>query len=170
MIVTEGDIFSAPDEYGEERFYCVTDILSEDEYVEALFSKMEDEDYIDREVTRKRGVKHAKGQGALAGAGLGALSGISVGSGLKSGKAALIATGIGTAAGAGLGYYLGKAHKEAVERDVDHRIKKYKSASKADKEYLRRQREKELDREIQMRQARALERNANANSYAAYFK
>jgi hypothetical protein len=36
-MIEEGRIFSCPDEYGEERYYCVTEILPS-EYYEALFS------------------------------------------------------------------------------------------------------------------------------------
>ena len=79
-------------------------------------------------------------------------------------KGGLIGAGIGAAGAGYAGYKLGKAHKKATEEDADREIKKYKNASEADKKYLRARREKQKERELQERQARAQEQIA-WNSY-----
>ena len=59
-----------------EKLYSV--MLTEDEV--ALFSKMEDEDYLDEQRDRKRSVKHAKAKGAFLGGTTGAILGGRIGS------------------------------------------------------------------------------------------
>ena len=127
-----------------EKLYSV--MLTEDEV--ALFSKMEDEDYLDEQRDRKRSVKHAKAKGAFLGGTTGAILGGRIGSAVSKNalKGGLIGAGIGAA---GAGYKLGKAHK---------------NASEADKKYLRARREKQKERDLQERQARAQEQIA-WNSY-----
>ena len=145
-----------------EKLYSV--MLTEDEV--ALFSKMEDEDYLDEQRDRKRSVKHAKAQGAFLGGTTGAILGGRIGSAVSKNalKGGLIGAGIGAAGAGYVGYKLGKAHKKATEEDADREIKKYKNASEADKKYLRARREKQKERELQERQARAQEQIA-WNSY-----
>lgn len=145
-----------------EKLYSV--MLTEDEV--ALFSKMEDEDYLDEQRDRKRSVKHAKAQGALLGGTTGAILGGRVGSAVSKNalKGGLIGAGIGATGAGYAGYKLGKAHKKSTEEDADREIKKYKNASEADKKYLRARREKQKERDLQERQARAQEQIA-WNSY-----
>ena len=145
-----------------EKLYAV--MLTEDEV--ALFSKMEDEDYLDEQRDRKRSVKHAKAKGAFLGGTTGAILGGRIGSAVSKNalKGGLIGAGIGAAGAGYVGYKLGKAHKKATEEDADREIKKYKNASEADKKYLRARREKQKERELQERQARAQEQIA-WNSY-----
>lgn len=145
-----------------EKLYSV--MLTEDEV--ALFSKMEDEDYLDEQQDRKRSVKHAKAKGAFLGGTTGAILGGRIGSAVSKNalKGGLIGAGIGAAGAGYVGYKLGKAHKKATEEDADREIKKYKNASEADKKYLRARREKQKERELQERQARAQEQIA-WNSY-----
>ena len=145
-------------------------MLTEDEV--ALFSKMEDEDYLDEQRDRKRSVKHAKAQGAFLGGTTGAILGGRIGSAVSKNalKGGLIGAGIGAAGAGYAGYKLGKAHKNPsimtafAVSDADREIKKYKNASEADKKYLRARREKQKERDLQERQARAQEQIA-WNSY-----
>ena len=127
-----------------EKLYSV--MLTEDEV--ALFSKMEDEDYLDEQRDRKRSVKHAKAKGAFLGGTTGAILGGRIGSAVSKNalKGGLIGAGIGAAGAGYVGYKLGKAHKKATEEDADREIKKYKNASEADKKYLRARREKQKER------------------------
>lgn len=128
------------------------------------FSKMQDEDYIEEQVDRKKAVKHAKGVAATAlGAGGGILGG-HVGLMAKGGKGALVGAGVGAATGAYLGYKAGKKHKESVEKDADRKIDKYNKASEKDKKYLREKEAQDKDLKLKERQARAQERMA-WNSY-----
>ena len=145
-----------------EKLYSV--MLTEDEVV--LFSKMEDEDYLDEQRDRKRSVKHAKAKGAFLGGTTGAILGGRVGSAVSKNalKGGLIGAGIGAVGAGYAGYKLGKAHKKATEEDADREIKKYKNASEADKKYLRARSEKQKERDLQERQARAQEQIA-WNSY-----
>lgn len=145
-----------------EKLYSV--MLTEDEV--ALFSKMEDEDYLDEQRDRKRSVKHAKAKGAFLGGTTGAILGGRIGEAVSKNalKGGLIGAGIGAAGAGYAGYKLGKAHKKATEEDADREIKKYKNASEADKKYLRARREKQKERDLQERQARAQEQIA-WNSY-----
>lgn len=145
-----------------EKLYSL--LLNEDEV--ALFSKMEDEDYIEDQNDRKKSVKHAKAQGALLGGTIGAGIGGRIGAAVSKNapKGGLIGAGIGAAGAGYAGYKLGKAHKKATERDADREITKYKNASEADKKYLRKRRENQKDRELKERQARAQEQMA-WNSY-----
>lgn len=148
-----------------EKLYST--ILSENEY--KLFSKMEDEDYLDDQRDRKKKVKHAKAQGALIGGTVGAGLGGRIGAAVSKNalKGGLIGAGIGAASAGYAGYKLGKAHKKATEEDADREIKKYKNASEADKKYLRARHEKQKERDLQERQARAQEQIA-WNSYRYY--
>lgn len=148
-----------------EKLYSL--LLNEDEV--ALFSKMEDEDYIEDQNNRKKSVKHAKAQGALLGGTVGASLGGRIGAAVSKNslKGGLIGAGIGAASAGYAGYKLGKAHKKATEEDADREINKYQSASEADKKYLRKRRENQKQRELQERQARAQEQMA-WNSYRYY--
>lgn len=141
-----------------EKLYST--VLSEDEY--KMFSKMEDEDYLDDQRDRKKKVKHAKASGALIGGTVGASIGGRIGAAVSKNvlKGGLIGAGIGAAGAGYAGYKLGKAHKKATEEDADREIKRYQNASEADKKYLRARREKQKEREIQERQARAQEQMA----------
>ena len=141
-----------------EKLYSL--LLNEDEV--ALFSKMEDEDYLDDQRDRKKKVKHAKAGGALIGGTVGASIGGRIGAAVSKNalKGGLIGAGIGAASAGYAGYKLGKAHKKATEEDADREIKRYQNASEADKKYLRARREKQKDRELQERQARAQEQIA----------
>lgn len=148
-----------------EKLYSL--LLNEDEV--ALFSKMEDEDYLDDQRDRKKKVKHAKASGALLGGTVGASIGGRIGAAVSKNalKGGLIGAGIGAAGVGYAGYKLGKAHKKATEEDADREIKRYKNASEADKKYLRARREKQKEREIQERQARAQEQMAwNTRNYS----
>ena len=125
------------------------------------FSKMQDQDYIDREEDRKRSVKHAKGAGTVIGGATGGVVGHALTSGVvKSKKGKLAAVAAGAAAGATVGRMAGKAIKKSTEDDANRKIKRYKSASEQDKKYLREKEERELDRKVQERQARAQEQTA----------
>lgn len=145
-----------------EKLYST--LLSENEY--KLFSKMEDEDYLDDQRNRKKSVKHAKASGAFIGGTVGAGIGGKIGAAVSKNalKGGLIGAGIGAASAGYAGYKLGKAHKKATEEDADREINRYKNASEADKKYLRKRREKQKERELQERQARAQEQIA-WNSY-----
>lgn len=147
-----------------EKLYSL--LLNEEEV--ALFSKMEDEDYIEDQNDRKKKVKHAKAGGALLGGTVGASLGGRIGAAASKNalKGGLIGAGIGAAGAGYAGYKLGKKHKKATEEDADREINKYKNASEADKKYLRKRREKQKEREIQERQARAQEQMAwNSHRY-----
>lgn len=143
-------------------------VYTETTTAEKLYSVMltEDEDYLDEQRDRKRSVKHAKAKGALLGGTTGAILGGRVGSAVSKNalKGGLIGAGIGAAGAGYAGYKLGKAHKKSTEEDADREIKKYKNASEADKKYLRTRREKQKERDLQERQARAQEQIA-WNSY-----
>lgn len=135
-----------------EKLYSV--MLTEDEV--ALFSKMEDEDYLDEQEKRKESVKHAKGVGTATGA----LVGAGLGHSLGRGKGKLIGATAGAVGGGVLGRYAGKSIKKRTEDDANKKITRYKNASEHDKKYLREKNEKEKDRRIQERQARAMENTA----------
>lgn len=135
-----------------EKLYSV--MLTEDEV--ALFSKMEDEDYLNEQRDRKRSVKHAKGVGTATGA----LIGAGLGHSLGRGKGKLIGATAGAVGGGVLGRYAGKSIKKRTEDDANKKITRYKNSSEHDKKYLREKNEKEKDRRIQERQARAMENTA----------
>lgn len=127
------------------------------------FSKLQDQDYLDKQEDRKRVVKDAPKIHAIGLGVAGGLSGAGIGGTLasKSGnKGALIGAGIGTIAGGVGGYFTGKRTKRIVEEDANRKIKRYKKADEKDKRYLREKEEKERDRDIQRRQAFAQERIA----------
>ena len=139
----------------DEKMYSM--ILNEDQLLR-LYSKLEDEDYLDEQEQRKKSVKHAKGLGTAAGSVLGALLGYSVGKNSKSGK--VIGSSLGAVGGGTLGRAVGKSIKKSTEEDADKKIKTYKKASKHDKKYLREKNEREKARRLQERQARAMEDTA----------
>lgn len=124
-----------------------------------LFSKMEDQDYIEGHENRKKSVKHAKGVGTAAGTLVGAGIGHSIGKGFGK-KGAIAGTAIGAVSGGTLGRLTGKAIKKSTEDDANKKIARYKNASEHDKKYIREKEEKEKDRAIQERQARAMESTA----------
>lgn len=124
-----------------------------------LYSKMEDEDYIGREEGRKRAVKHAKGQGTAVGTIAGALAGATLGS--NSGRKAMgVGAALGGVVGGITGRYIGKKYKKSTEDDANRKISRYETASEKDRKYLREKEERDLDRAMQERQARAQERIA----------
>ena len=107
-----------------EKLYSV--MLTEDEV--ALFSKMEDEDYLDEQRDRKRSVKHAKAKGAFLGGTTGAILGGRIGSAVS--KNALKGGLFGAGIGAGEGYLISKGfdhyrtnklkkNPKAYEKDID---------------------------------------------------
>ena len=112
-----------------------------------LFSKMEDQDYIEGHENRKKSVKHAKGVGTAAGSVIGAGIGHSIGKGFGK-KGAIAGTAIGAVSGGTLGRLTGKAIKKSTEDDANKKIARYKNASEHDKKYIREKEEKEKDREI----------------------
>lgn len=124
-----------------------------------LFSKMEDQDYIEGHENRKKSVKHAKGVGTVAGSVIGAGIGHSIGKGFGK-KGAIAGAAIGAVSGGTLGRLTGKAIKKSTEDDANKKIARYMKASEHDKKYLREKEEKERDRAIQERQARAMESTA----------
>lgn len=124
-----------------------------------LFSKMEDQDYIEGHENRKKSVKHAKGVGTVAGSVIGAGIGHSIGKGFGK-KGAIAGAAIGAVGGGTLGRLTGKAIKKSTEDDANKKIARYMKASEHDKKYLREKEEKERDRAIQERQARAMENTA----------
>lgn len=145
-----------------EKLYSV--LMSEEEL--NLFSKLEDEDYLKEQRNRKKSVKHAKATTAGILGTTGALVGANIGSsiGKKVVRNGLIGAGIGAAGAGYAGYKLGKKIKKDTKRDADREINRYNKASEKDKAYLRKRREKQKDREVQERQARAQEQMA-WNSY-----
>ena len=137
----------------DEKLYSL--ILTESQ-LQRLYSKMEDQDYLDEQEQRKESVKHAKGLGTAAGA----LVGAGLGHALGRGKGKLIGATAGAVGGGVLGRYTGKSIKKRTEDDANKKITRYKNASEHDKKYLREKNEKEKDRRIQERQARAMENTA----------
>ena len=137
----------------DEKLYSL--ILTESQ-LQRLYSKMEDQDYLDEQEQRKESVKHAKGLGTAAGA----LVGAGLGHALGRGKGKLIGATAGAVGGRVLGRYTGKSIKKRTEDDANKKITRYKNASEHDKKYLREKNEKEKDRRIQERQARAMENTA----------
>ena len=137
----------------DEKLYSL--ILTESQ-LQRLYSKMEDQDYLDEQEQRKESVKHAKGVGTAAGA----LVGAGLGHYLGRGKGKLIGATAGAVGGGVLGRYAGKSIKKRTEDDSNKKINTYKNASEHDKKYLREKNEKEKDRRIQERQARAMENTA----------
>lgn len=101
-----------------------------------IFSKIQDEDYIEE---NKSAQKRAKYGNPLAGAAVGAL----VGKGLAGSKKGALVGGV---VGGGIGYRLGKKaikkHKKELER--------YLNASEEDKQYLR-------DKEARLQQLAAIQ-------------
>lgn len=114
-----------------------------------LFSKLEDQDYIEESENRKKNatVKKIKRtvKGTLGGATAGALTGLAIGSQMQrhGGKFLSGATATGTLIGAGAGYLSGKHHEKKVHEKEDKNIATYKKASEHDKKYLRDKRYKE---------------------------
>ena len=148
--------------YDGEKLYSV--LMNEEEL--SLFSKLEDEDYLGEQRDRKKSVKHAKATTAGVLGTAGAILGGRVGSAVSKNalKGGLIGAGIGAAGAGYAGYKLGKKLKKDTERDADREIDRYNNASEKDKAYLRKRREKQKERELQARQARAQEQIA-WNSY-----
>lgn len=136
-----------------EKLYSL--ILTESQ-LQRLYSKMEDQDYLDEQEQRKESVKHAKGLGTAAGA----LVGAGLGHAMGRGKGKLIGATAGAIGGGVLGRYAGKSIKKSTEKDANKKINTYKNASEHDKKYLREKNEREKDRRIQERQARAMEDTA----------
>lgn len=132
------------------------------------YSKLQDEEYIEGQESRKKKVKHAKAKNALGGAGLAVLSGAGHVAGLaaastggrNAGKKYAAAHAATAAAGAGIGYLVGKHKKKKVDEDANKNIDKYKKASEKDKEYLRHKEEMRAQRELEERKARAQEQIA----------
>ena len=137
----------------DEKLYSL--ILTESQ-LQRLYSKMEDQDYLDEQEQRKESVKHAKGLGTAAGA----LVGAGLGHALGRGKGKLIGATAGAVGGGVLGRYAGKSIKKRTEDDANKKITRYKNSSEHDKKYLREKNEKEKDRRIQERQAKAMENTA----------
>ena len=137
----------------DEKLYSL--ILTESQ-LQRLYSKMEDQDYLDEQEKRKESVKHAKGVGTATGA----LVGAGLGHSLGRGKGKLIGATAGAVGGGVLGRYAGKSIKKRTEDDANKKITRYKNSSEHDKKYLREKNEKEKDRRIQERQARAMESTA----------
>ena len=128
-----------------------------------LFSKMEDEDYLEDRLKEKRSVRHAKRDTSIAGGALGAIPGLYTGLALsekRPGRGALIGAGIGATAG----YFAGKKYKRDTENRVEREINKYKKASSKDRAYLRKRKEAEERAAREERRTRAME-SMGYNSY-----
>lgn len=132
-----------------------------------LFSKMEDEDYLEDRLKEKRSVRHAKRDTSIAGGALGAIPGLYTGLALsekRPGRGALIGAGIGAGIGATAGYFAGKKYKRDTENRVEREINKYKKVSSKDRAYLRKRKEAEERAAREERRTRAME-SMGYNSY-----
>lgn len=126
----------------------------------ALFSKIEDEDYYDKQRLKKKGVKHAPVTGGI----VGGLGGATIGAPLacamrEAGKGGLGLAGAATltAGGAGIGYALGRRNKRKVNEEADRRISRYRRASESDKKFLRNREDREEEVKLAERRTRAQE-------------
>ena len=139
-------VFSVIDEEGNLGYYLYNEATGE----EKLFSVVEeerefakrdliDEEFLEDHEARKKNDRRSAKVGLTA---LGGVAGMYPGAYLGGGKGALV----GAAVGAGLGYLGGKKIGKKSDERYDKLRRKYESANKKEKEYLRHKIEKELDR------------------------
>lgn len=105
-----------------------------------------DEDYINDRENERMTTGDLVGLTVLGG-GLGA----SIGRGFDKSSNLGAGTAIGGALGAGGGYLLGKSLKNSKDKEVDHKIARYKAGTKEDRKHLR-DREEEVVRRREHRE------------------
>ena len=141
-MIVKKKLFSVMDEEGNQGYYLYDESTGE----EKLFSekrknviRLVDEDFLEEHEDLKKNDRRANKVGlTLVGGTLGMLPGMATG----NGKVALATT----AAGAGLGYLAGKKLGKISDKKYDKFRDTYVNSDEETKEYLRRKREKELDR------------------------
>jgi hypothetical protein len=130
-------LYSVMNEEGNLGYYLYDEATGE----EKLFAKRDliDEEFLEEHEARKKNDRRSAKVGLTA---LGGVMGMYPGAYLKGGKGALA----GAAIGAGLGYLGGKKIGKKSDEKYDKLRRKYESANKEEKKYLRHKVERELDR------------------------
>ena len=141
-MIVKRKLYSVMDEEGNQGYYLYDESTGE----EKLFSekrknviRLVDEDFLEEHENLKKNDRRANKVGlTLVGGTLGMMPGMATGNGKV-----VLAT---TAAGAGLGYLAGKKLGKISDKKYDKFRDTYVNSDEETKEYLRRKREKELDR------------------------